>query len=105
MALAAANRRRVIAPAMRVIRSSSVKWMLLPENSMPRAAVFVPAAFQSSPALCLGHRERIALIRSQAFRFRQPQLLAHDVGARHHGLHLAPGIPGAQAPAPRAPAS
>src|SRR5262249_51611407 len=48
-------------------------------------------------ALHLCRRERIALIRSQAFRLRQPQLFAHDIGAEHHRHHLVSGMPAAHA--------
>ena len=48
-------------------------------------------------ALHLCRRERIALIRSQAFRLRHPQLFAHDIGAEHHRHHLISGVPAAHA--------
>ena len=43
------------------------------------------------------HGEREALLGGEAFGFRQPQFLAHDVGALHHRHHLVVGMAAAHA--------
>src|SRR5262249_38625573 len=45
----------------------------------------------------LGQGQRVARISRKAFDFRQPELLAHDIRAKHHGDHLVGRMPPAHA--------
>ena len=58
------------------------------------------AGFESlAPASvsALGQDQRVARISRKAFGFRQPELLAHDIRAKHHGDHLVGRVPPAHA--------
>src|SRR5262249_58973870 len=44
-----------------------------------------------------GQGQRVARISRKAFGFRQPEFLAHDIRAKHHGDHLVGRMPPAHA--------
>ena len=62
---------------------------------MRTRAVFESLAPASVSAL--GQGQRVARISRKAFGFRQPELLAYDIRAKHHGDHLVGRVPPAHA--------
>src|SRR6516162_1126994 len=56
-----------------------------------------PNCKRPSECSARGQGQRVARISRNAFGFRQPEVLAHDVRAKHHGDHLVGRMPPAHA--------
>src|SRR5204862_4396227 len=87
-----ADARRRLAPWLGHSGATKRVWVFYAAPAFGETVLQPPASaggtVRAQPGSRLGCRERVALIRRQAFRLRQAQLLAHDIGAEHHRHHL-----------------